>query len=373
MTDRPKDYEEHLEGLGAVWGTRRDERVVQEFDDPDVAYWSVRRDGAGLADRSERETLVVRGGDTIKWLQGLITSDLMDLVEEGSGLWSCAPNANGRMVADMRILHLPEMLMMDLEPGTLEGGFMGYLRQNIIMEDIQISDRSEATGRIGVHGPRAAAVLEAAGKWESELAALEDYDGTWGSLGGIEVVVQMTPLSGGPGYELFFDRDSSLRVWEALESAGGDDLEPAGDETLETLRIEAGVPRFGVETDKNIIPLEANLGKLVAFDKGCYVGQEIIARLDTLGTPAKRLRTLVFDGGAAPAPGAEASFEGRNAGTVASSTWSPLLEAPIALAYIKRNFNDVGERVEVEGRLARIEEAGYPLEQAATAPSEAAS
>jgi folate-binding protein YgfZ len=145
--------------------------------------------------------------------------------------------------------------------------------------------------------------------------------------------------------------------------AGGDEIRPVGARALETLRIEAGVPRFGVETHDKIIPLEANLGELISFEKGCYVGQEIIARLDTRGTPAKRLRTLVFQGGAAPHEGAELEADGRNAGEVVSATWSPLLEQPIALAYVKRNVNDPGTEVDVEGRTARVELAGYPLDE----------
>ena len=179
--------------------------------------------------------------------------------------------------------------------------------------------------------------------------------------------MQANPTSGEPGFDLSFDRAESLPIWDALTEAGGGTLEPLGDETLEILRIEAGVPRFGVETDDSVIPLEANMGELIDFDKGCYVGQEIIARLDTLGTPAKKLRTLIFDGGAAPAPGADIeNDDGRNVGTVRSAAWSPLLDAPIALGYVKRNANEPGTVLQVEGREARVERLGYPLDEGDT-------
>lgn len=358
MLERPTDFEEHLEELEANWGEGLGGRVVADFGDPDAEYWAVRAEGAGLVDRSERETLVVTGDDAVPWLQGLVTSDLLQLVQEGSGQWSVVTNVNGRMVADLRVLHVPQMLYIDLEPGTLEGGLMSHFRQQIIMEEVTLSDRTETTGRLGIFGPRAASILAEAADLAREPGSLEDFQGTWGRMAGGDVIVQAVPVTGEPGFDVSFDRRDSLAVWKALESAGGEELVPVGSDVLETLRVEAGVPRFGVETSDDIIPIEANLTDLISFEKGCYLGQEIIARLDTRGTPAKLLRTLVFDGGAAPEVEVEVESDGRSVGTVVSSVWSPLLEAPIALAYVKRNFNDIGDVVEVEGRRARIEQLG---------------
>jgi folate-binding protein YgfZ len=367
MPTRPDAFRHRLEGLDVTWDNEDPEAeysVAAEFDDPDRAYWAVRQQGAGLADRSERETLVISGDDTVEWLQGLITGNLLNLIQEGSGLWTPFPNAKGRMVADARILHLPQMLYLDLEPGTIEGGLMAHLRQHIIMEDVTLSDRSEQTARFGLFGPRAAAILEQAGQFKRDPAELDAYQGTWGAIAGKEVILQANPVSGGPGFDLSFDRADSLAIWDAVTEAGGGTLEPLGDETLETLRIEAGIPRFGVETDDSVIPLEANMDELIDFDKGCYVGQEIIARLDTLGTPAKKLRTLIFQGGAAPEPGADIENDDeRSVGTVRSAAWSPLLDAPIALGYVKRNSNEPGTVLRVEGREARVERLGYPLEE----------
>ena len=370
MPTRPDAFRRRLESLDVTWDNEDPEAeysVAAEFDDPDRAYWAVRQQGAGLADRSERETLVISGEETVEWLQGLITGNLLNLIQEGSGLWTPIPNAKGRMVADARILHLPQMLYLDLEPGTLDGGLMAHLRQHIIMEDVTLSDRSEQTARFGLFGPRAAAILDGVGQWKRDPAELDAYQGTWGAIDGREVIVHANPTSGESGYDLSFDRSESLPIWDALTEAGGGTLEPLGDETLEILRIEAGIPRFGVETDDSVIPLEANMGELIDFDKGCYVGQEIIARLDTLGTPAKKLRTLIFDGGAAPAPGADIeNNDDRNVGTVRSAAWSPLLDAPIALGYVKRNANEPGTVLKVEGREARVERLGYPLDEGDT-------
>lgn len=361
MTERPETYRETLEEAGANWGEWNDEPVVRDFDEGDAEYWHIRRDGAGLVDRMARETLVVEGDEAVPWLQGLVTADLLDLKEEGAGQLSFATDVNGRVVSDLRILHLPNMLFADLEPGTLDGGLYTHLEQQIIMEDVELVARTSSTGRIGVYGSAAAEVVEEAGGWEHPVADLETFDGTWGWIGDHDVVVQRVRLVGGPGYELSFDRDVAVAVWEALERAGGDEVIPAGHQALETARIESGVPRFGAEVDEEIIPLEAELGEHVDFDKGCYTGQEVIARLDTLGTPAKKLRTLVFDGGAAPEVGAEVEDDERGVGEVVNSVWSPLLEAPVALAYVKRGSNEVGTTVQVEGRDVTVERLGHPL------------
>ena len=365
MQMRPENFVERLEELGAEWGESEQGPIVEAFGDGDKEYWAVRSESAGLVDRSERETLVLTGEDAVPWLQGLVTSDLLDLQEPGSGLWTCATNVNGRMVGDMRVMHVPEMLLVDLEPGVLEGGLLDHLKQQIILEDVELDDRTETTGRIGVFGRRAADVLGRAGQWETAPSEIAEFDGTWGVVGGDDVIIQSRRWTGGPGFDLYFERGRSRAVWEGVMEAGGDEIRPVGARAMETLRIEAGVPRFGVETHEKIIPLEANLGELISFEKGCYVGQEIIARLDTRGTPAKRLRTLIFEGGAAPHEGAELEADGRDAGEVVSAAWSPLLEAPIALAYVKRNVNDPGTQVDVEGRVARVELTGYPLAERA--------
>lgn len=361
MAERPDRYLEKLDDLGATWGEWNDVPVVRDYEEGDAEYWSIRRDGAGIVDRMERETLVVTGDEAVPWLQGLVTADLLELQEPGAGQRNYATDVNGRTVSDLRILHVPEMLFVDLEPGTLEGGFQSHLEQQIIMEEVELADRTATTGRIGVFGPAASEVVERLGDWERPVGAVDEFDGTWGWVDGEDVIVQRVRLTGGLGFDLSFDRSAAADIWSALERAGGEETRSAGHQAVETARIEASVPRFGAELDEEIIPLEAGLREHIDFEKGCYTGQEVIARLDTLGEPAKLLRTLVFDGGAAPEVGADVEHDGREVGEVVNAVWSPLVESPIALAYVKRGSNEVGTTVEVEGRQADVEQLGYAL------------
>ncbi len=357
---RTEQFKRRLDELGAKWRTWRDVEVVSDFGDPDKEYHAVRGEGLGLADRSWRETLVVMGSDAVPWLQGLVTSDLVELAEEGSGQLTTAVNHVGRLIAEARVLHMPEMLVLDLEPGVLHDEFLSHLRRHIITEDVKLVDRSEQTARIGLFGERAAEVLDRVCETERRVSSLDEYDGTWGAMGAEDVVIQRVPLTGAPGFDVSCASQAAHRVWNTLLSAG-EQMVPVGFDTLETLRIEAGVPRFGKELTDERIPLEAGLDHAISFNKGCYLGQEIIARLDTRGTPARLLRTIVLDGGAAPRDGAEVERDGKVVGEIVSSVWSPLLEKPIALAYVKRNHNDIGTEVEVETRPARVEGLGYAL------------
>ncbi|MGM0556134.1 MAG: YgfZ/GcvT domain-containing protein [Myxococcota bacterium] len=357
MDIRQQAFAERLDGLGATWTTWREAEVVEHFGDPDSEYRSVVEGGVGLIDFAARDTLVVTGTDTVPWLQGLVTNDLMELQQEGAGHLTTVVNAKGRLVAEMRLLHMPDMFVADLEYGNLRDGCLSHLRHHVITEDVQLHDRSESTAKFGLFGDSAASIFEQVATWDRAVGDLDPFHGTWGSLDGLDVVVQRCDWTGQPGFLLSCGRSVQLAAWNALYEFAT----AIGHDTFETLRIEAGVPRYGGELDDAIIPLEAQLDDTIAYDKGCYLGQEIIARLDTLGTPAKMLRTLVFDGGAAPTEGAKLQVDGRKAGFVASSVWSPRLKAPIALAYVKRKYNDIGDVVQVEGREATVQSLGYPL------------
>lgn len=361
MMLRTETFRGRLDALGASWGVapgQTERQIVRDFGDPDAEYRAMRHEGAGLVDLSDRDTLVITGDDSVPWLQGLVTNDLLALAEEGSGQRTCIVNVNGRLIAAPRLLHVPEMLVVELGAG-LAAEVVAHLRHHVITEDVRLADRSAATARLGIFGPAAAEALDALAELERPAAELADYAGTWGAIGTAGAIVQHVPWTGGTGLLLSVDRQDAAAVWDAL--AADARVRPAGQDTLEMLRIEAGVARYGVELDAKIIPLEAGLDDSINFNKGCYLGQEIIARLDSRGQPAKLLRTLVFEGGAAPRSGAEIVHEGKSVGEVRAAVWSPLAGAPIALGYVKRKHNALGTHVEVDGRQARVERLGWAL------------
>jgi folate-binding protein YgfZ len=345
MNVRTDEFRQRLERAGAQWSERGE---VSRYGDVETEWRAVRLGGVGLADRSTRETLVMTGPDAIPWLQGLVTNDLFALAEEGSAQRTHAVNRLGRAIADARVVHVPDHIVIDLEPGTIASGFLGHLRRHIITEDVRLADVTATTGRLGVYGLGAGELLGAAGEWSRAPGSLTEYEAAWGEVAGEEVIALRAPLTGEPSYELFLSREGAARVWAALSDDPS--VRHVGEEALEELRREAGVPRFGVEYDEKVIPIEADLNDTISYDKGCYLGQEIVHRLDTKGKPAKFLRVLDPGEGVAFEVGDAITAGGKKVGEVRDVFASRSLGRALAHAYVKRGAYDVGARVEVAER-----------------------
>lgn len=353
-TQQTKDL---LNEMGAQWTKVAEQDVVAHFGDPEAEYRAILEHGVGLIERGERETLVLSGDDTIPWLQGMITSDLHQLIEEGRGQRTSFVNTTGRFIAEARVLHLPEMLLLDLEPGSLEAGLLSHMRRHIIMEKVKIADQSEKTARLGLIGPGAAKLLGELTAWSSPPSKLKPFCGAWGEYDGQDLIVQRVVWSELPFFDLICDVQAAPQIIKALQKLDPE-LPLFGFETFETFRIEAGVPRHGAELHDRVIPLEAAFDDAIAYDKGCYLGQEIIARLDTRGVPAKLLRRVILSGDEIPEKGAPLygeDGEGRKIGDVESARYSPQFQAPVALAFVRRNFNDIGATVTIDGQKGRLE------------------
>jgi folate-binding protein YgfZ len=369
---RTPNFVECLELHDASWGAHRGARIVEHYGSPGEEYRHIRGGAIGLVDRSERQTLVLTGEDAVPWLQGLVTSDLFELVEEGSGQLTHFVNNLGRILSDARLLHVPGLLLADLEPGTLDAdGLLGHLRRYIVTEDVGLDDRSAHATHLGLFGRGSAELLAELAEPGHDLGTRESYQGSWGQIAGQDVIIQKIPLAGIEGFDVLCDRDAAHFLWR--EFGDGERVRPVGHRALEIMRLEAGVPRYGLETDKSIIPVEADLNQSVSYTKGCFVGQEIIHRLDTRGTPAKMLRSLQLAGGEPPALEAtvRAIDSDKKVGSIVASAHSPGLDGPIAWSYLKRGHYEVGQTVRVdigeEWREARVEPLGGALDRVSAA------
>lgn len=356
-----QDIQANFEARGAVYDEEGRVRVVGEEGAEDQAgVDAVLEEGLGWVARSPRETLTIAGDDAIPWLQGLVTSDLMGLAEEGKGQRTAWVSHTGRFVGEARLMHFPEMLLVDMEPGTLAGGLMSHLRRHIILEKVTLKDRSAETFVLGLYGRGAAQVLAQCGSWAHRMApgSVAMFGGTWGEVAGCGVVVQRVPWSPEEAYELRLDPADVLGVMAAVEEAVGRPLAMCGEAGFERLRLAAGVPRFGVELHEKVIPLEAGFEDAIAYDKGCYLGQEIIARLDTRGTPAKMLRRVTLKAEEAPEVGAkvEALMDGEwsTKGELVSVARDGGGALYRGLVFMKRGAYEVGQTIrvgELEGEL----------------------
>lgn len=368
MLLRTEEFRQRLVEQRAQWSTYRDQEVVARYGDVQNEYWAVRDGGLGLADRSERATLVIQGSDTISWLQGLVTSDLMALRKEGSGQRSCAVNHIGRTITDMQLLHLPELLLVDVEPHVTQE-LLPHLRHHIIMEKVKLLDQTAQTARLTLLGAGSPQLLNKVAFLQHRVLGLtRDYQGSWGEIAGRDVVVQRTPWIGEPAFDLFCSRREVHLVWDALMQAS-EQLRPVGHEAMELMRREAGFARFGEDFDSSRIPVEADLNHLINYEKGCYLGQEIIHRLDTRGRPARMLRVLAMEQGGGEevlTVGAPVMSEaGKKVGEVYEVFASPLLDdQTFGLAYLKRGFYEAGARVKVGDAQVEVHPLGEPLRRA---------
>lgn len=271
-------------------------------------------------------------------------------------------NLQGHMLAWMRVFALPDALLADL-PAAIVTATAQTLDRYLIMEKVEIEDASDALRLFSVQGPRAAeAVRVATGVDAAPLGphSLTVEEGP----GGAPLMVARASQTGEPGFDLFAAAEVAELLWSRLaEAARGVGGRPAGWEALNTLRVEAGLPWWGHELDPSIVPLEARLERAISMTKGCYIGQEIIARIDARGQVNNRLGGLRLSGDTLPAPGSPILGDEKRIGRVTTSIYSPALGAPIALAFLRREWTEPGRPVviEVAGEHLPAEVAALPF------------
>jgi folate-binding protein YgfZ len=307
--------------------------------------------GCGLLDRSERGKLALTGTGAKEFLAGQVTNDTVGLVG-GTGLYAAFLTPKGKMLGDLRVLAVddpePELLL-DTERATLQALF-DMIRRFKIGYDVELHKRTVQRGLLSLAGPDARTIAGAA-----DLPA-EEHAHRAGSIAGHGVRLIVTDV----GIDVLCEADDTEAVRTALLDAGAT---PVSEAAAEILRVERGRPRYGAELDDATIPQEAGLNeRAVSFTKGCYVGQETVARLFYRGKPNRHLRGLRLS---EPVPaGAELRLGERVVGRLSSSLVSPA-HGPIALALVRREAA-IGDTVDVEGG-ATAEVVELPFTQAAVA------
>jgi folate-binding protein YgfZ len=289
-------------------------------------------------DRSGRDArLEVRGPDAASWLQGLLTQDVSAL-QAGQGVHAAYLTPQGRMIADLRVFHRGDSFLIECVAGA-RLALLSRLDQFVIMEDVTIVDVTETMGCLTVIGPTAPASASACtGIALSTLAALPEFASLPLSVPGAFVAASRE--FGVPAFDLFAPRQD-LAIWRTLLQAR---IPQASDRTIETARIEAGRPRFGVDMGEDTIPLEAGLeSRAISFDKGCYVGQEVVIRIlhRGQGRVARRLVWVEHAPHAQDSSGwhpGEAVYLGDKAvGHVSSVCWSPARGGLLGIAMVHRD------------------------------------
>ncbi|MGQ0714586.1 MAG: CAF17-like 4Fe-4S cluster assembly/insertion protein YgfZ [Gemmatimonadaceae bacterium] len=339
--------------------------VVLHYGDAGEEYAAL-RSGAMLVDRSARGRMRIHGPKASEMVTGLVSNDVGALTP-GQGCYAAALTPKGRIVADLRIFALRDALLVDAPPRAREG-WLGMVQKYINPRISRYDDETATTRQIGIFGARArTALANATGLDLALLGALPRYGHVALDLPAGAMIARVPELEL-EGYELFVPESAFEPMWERLVTEGAT---PAGLAAWDIARIEAGRPEWGVDMDESTIPQEANLDDLhaISYTKGCYVGQETVARVHFRGHVNRHLRGLMFPEGSpalmAPARGtALVDMQGKVIGDVRSTALSPRLGS-IALGMVRREIEpgttvqavmnpDTTERVDTPALIVRL-------------------
>ena len=272
-------------------------------------------EGCGLVDHSERGKLALTGPDAKAFLQGQVTNDVEGL-EPGQGCYAAFLTHKGKMLGDLRVLDLGHELLLDTERSALQELF-NMIRRFKVGSDVELHKRTLEMGLLSLIGPDSWSVVGAA-------RLPNEHDNVRTEIGGRTVLLVATDL----GVDVFTQAADTNAVRAAL------DVPTVDEEVAEIVRVESGRPRYGIDLDDGVIPQEAGLNeRAVSFTKGCYVGQETVARLFYRGKPNRHLRGIKLS--AEAAPGDELRLGEKVVGKLASVAVSPT-RGPIALALARR-------------------------------------
>lgn len=324
-------------------------RLGAELADPEgfsvpLRYGSVEdehralREGCGIADLSWRGRLELLGADRHRFLHNYVTCDVKGLAP-GSGAYGFFTSSQGRILSDAVLLAHGDRLWVEIGPGQ-EEAIGAHLRKFILADRVEVRTLDDMLP-LAVLGPGAEAALGA------DLAALGEA--AWShariSVHGTQVALQRRGLAGVPAFTLWVSASVAAPLVERLIQEGA---RPVGFEALEVLRAEAGIPRFGRDFGPENFPQETGIEEAVSYTKGCYLGQEVVARIHYRGGVQNTLKGLVFEG-REPSPGAALLHEGREAGKATTVVRSPALGRIVGLGILHRRAGEPGTRVEVDG------------------------
>jgi folate-binding protein YgfZ len=344
--------------------------IVSTFGEPPAEYAAVHK-SCGLMDMPFRGIIELSGKDRLPFLNNLISNQVYDKqtkggLPSGAGVYAFLLNAKtGRIIADLNVIERGDRTLLELDARLAEA-VIEALDKYRFAEQVKIVSRCQDLHEVALHGPGGAAVLQA--------PALDPGASTTLQLFGHECIVWRDDPAGVPGHHLIVPTAAARTIWMRLLSqfAGGEQigkrpLRPIGWAAFNAARIEAGRSLFGIDFDDSILPHETGplLHRAVSFTKGCYPGQEIVARMHARQQVARNIAGIRFDGDTLPLAGTKILDDaGNEIGGVTSSTISPLLSnAAIALALLKRPHFNVGSVVHVpaEGEVRRATVVDLPF------------
>jgi aminomethyltransferase len=319
--------------------------TVASFGDPAQELEAL-RSGCGVVDLGWRSKLIATGEDRIRWFNGMVTNNIRDLALN-RGAYNFLLNAQGRILGDMYLYNRGDYVLLDTD-ACQAPGMQEVLEKFIIMDDVELAGADDKLTALGVRGPRSAEVMCAAGTDADGLAPLEVRDAEWQDAG---ISVVRSEDAKHPGYEIWCAPAKVSALWDAMVVAGAS---PVGTEALEMWRVALGVPRYGQDIRERDLPQETEQFRALNFNKGCYVGQEIVERIHSRGQVHRRFTGFVIEGDP-PAPGTKLRAGDKDVGEITSVVALPVNGGrTLALGYVRREAAPPGAQLEAEGARVRV-------------------
>jgi len=294
----------------------------------------------GISDLGARTKIALTGGDRVRWLNGMVTNNIRDLVA-GRGVYAFLLNPQGHILGDLYAFNRGDSILIDSDESQSEK-LLATFDHYIIMDDVEVANVSDKLAAVGIAGPKAREVLRAVRFEISTLEPLQFVNISWQSVA-VTVVCGDNP--GVESFELWLAPDQVTPLWHALTKAGAT---PAGATALELLRIAAGIPRYGQDIRERDLPQETEQQRALHFSKGCYIGQEIVERIRSRGNVHRKFTGFDVQG-ALPAVSTKIQAAGRDVGEITSAASLPLGggERLAALGYIRREIATPGRQFQV--------------------------
>ena len=319
--------------LGASFTGLAEWEVPAAYKDAASEYRAATEDVA-LIDRSYLGRFHVQGKDAIDLLNRLSTYKV-DVLPEGTGAATVLLTNKGRVIDLLHLFATQDGLLMTTSPHTRQR-VAEWVELYTFLEEVELEDTTERTAMLTLHGPEVEGLLQRL--LSMDPVHLELYGSTKASLNGTDVTLLRTDPLDSPGYDMVVAAEEAGLIWQALVDGGAT---PIGEEAYNTLRIQAGVPRYGWELSEAVNPWEVNFDRYIHFEKGCYTGQEVVLRLYNYNKVQRRLVSLQLPSGDV-ANGATLQAEEKDAGWVSSIAVHPLTGQAIGLgvvrsAHIKEN------------------------------------
>ena len=310
--------------------------VAVDFGDWQAEYRAFRQ-GAGLFRPPSAAQVEIAGSQRAEFLNRLSTNKL-DRIQPGEGCETFLADANGRILHHLFVYAGPESLVLHTAAG-LGQSLCAHLDYYLIREDVQFHDRSSQWGELVLAGPQSSDIVErlTAAKVPNEGDCLVNFSVQWNSR---PLMVRHSQERGFQSFALAGEAADIAPLWQAVRQLGAT---ACGMQALEAVRIEEGFPVIGLDITEKTLPQEVGRNeKAISLNKGCYLGQEIVARMDSRGAVNKVLSGIRFRTADVPPSGGELTHDGQAVGQVTSAAFSPGFGASVALAYVRRQFHEAG-------------------------------